>query len=87
MNLLYIYGCITELQEKLQCTVTFGIHQFAGLQIRAFWFYKERAIHWQYTISTQELEIVNDNSAFVLYLMEKARGEYLRKIEEIEDGT
>jgi hypothetical protein len=85
MNLKYIHSCLTELQNALQGTVTFEIFQFFGLKIRVFWMYKEKVIHWQYVVSLSELELVNDNSAFILYLIEKAKGEYALQKSEIDN--
>ena len=85
MNLLYIYKCLEELEKALNADVSFSLFRSTSLRIKAFWFYKDRAIHWQYVVSLAELELIKDNSAFILYLIEKARGEYSIRISEIDN--
>lgn len=85
MNLKYILSCIEELQTALQGTVSLSVLQFAGLQIRASWFYKNKLITWQYVVSRPEIELINDNSAFVLYLIEMAKSEYALQTRELDD--
>jgi hypothetical protein len=85
MNLKYIYECIEKLQKELNGQVSFGCSIFAGLWIRVFWYYKDTKIQWQYVISFSELDLINENSSFILHLIEKAKSEYTHKASEIDN--
>jgi hypothetical protein len=85
MNLKYIYECIEKLQKELNGQVSFGGSVFAGLWIRVFWYYKDTSIQWQYVMSFSELDLINENSSFILYLIEKAKSEYAIKVLEIDN--
>ena len=84
MNLIELYQFIKFLEDRIKGKVTLGITEFGGLQIRIFWFYKEKALQWQYVISFLEMNMVKDNSSFIPYLIEKAKAEYQRKTWEID---
>lgn len=85
MNLKYIYRCLDDLQRALNGKVSLELYEFSGLVVRVFWMYKMSAIRWQYVISQEGLELVNDNSAFILFLIEKAQAEYTMRTTEIDD--